>query len=54
MCTVPGGKGKLNASMLGVMPTVLQMAPEHCQAALDELENEGLLAGDGTDLYLKA
>jgi hypothetical protein len=52
VCVLPGGNGKLNANLLRVMPTVLQMSPDHCQAALDELENEGLLAGDGTDIYL--
>ena len=51
-CGIPGTKGKLNAAMLGVMPGVLRMAPDRCQAALDELEKSGLLAGDGTDLYL--
>jgi hypothetical protein len=52
LCLVPGGNGKLSATLLGLMPTVLQMSPDHCQAALDELENSDLLAGDGTDLYL--
>jgi hypothetical protein len=46
------GKGKLNPSMLRMMPSVLQLIPDHCQAALDELDQAGLLAGDGTDLYL--
>lgn len=52
VCVLPGGNGKLNANLLRVMPTVLQMSPDHCQAALDKLESEGLLAGDGTDIYL--
>jgi hypothetical protein len=54
MCLMPGGKGKLNPNLLGMMPTVLQMSPEHCQAALDKLEGAGMLAGDGTDIYLVA
>lgn len=54
MSTVPGGNGKLNPNLLGMMPTVLQMSSEHCQAALDKLESAGLLAGDGTDIYLVA
>jgi hypothetical protein len=52
LAIVPGTKGKLNATMVGMMPGVLQMPPERIQAALDELEKAGLLAGDGTDLYL--
>lgn len=54
MCTVPGSKGKLNPTMLRVMPMVLSMSPEHCQAELDRLESVGLLAGDGTDIYLQS
>jgi hypothetical protein len=52
ICLVPGGKGKVNAQMVGLMPSILRMPPEQIQAALDELEKAGLLAGDGTDLYL--
>lgn len=46
--------GKLNPAMMRIMPTVLGMQPEHCQAVLDELDEAGMLAGDGTDLYLVA
>jgi hypothetical protein len=44
--------GKLNSTMLRVMPRVLTLTPDRCQAALDELERAEMLAGDGTDLYL--
>lgn len=47
-------RGKINPTMTRVMPTVLGLAPDRCQAALDELERAELLAGDGTDLYLMA
>lgn len=37
-----------------MMATILMMSPSRCQAALDELEQAGQLAGDGTDLYMVA
>jgi hypothetical protein len=45
-------RGRLNPKMTRMMSVVLQLDPDRCQAALDELERAELLAGDGTDLYL--
>jgi hypothetical protein len=47
-----GRDGKVSMSMFHSMPAALQLMPDRCQAALDELEQAGLLSGDGTNLYL--
>jgi hypothetical protein len=52
LVVIPGTEGKLNPTLLAVLPTVLQMPGEVAQAAMDELENAGELAGDGEHLVL--
>jgi hypothetical protein len=47
-------RGRLNPKMTRMMSVVLQLDPDRCQAGLDELEEAGRLASDGTDLYLLA
>jgi hypothetical protein len=47
-------RGKVDPSMTRMMPTVLTLSPERCQAALDELDQAELLASDGNDLYVVA
>jgi hypothetical protein len=43
---------RISPTMVRTMPTVLQMVPDRCQAALDELEQAGMLEGDGRYIYL--
>jgi hypothetical protein len=45
-------EGKLRPMMVGMLPNILRITSDHCQAAFDELEQAGMLAGDGADLFL--